>query len=376
MPRSPRIRVFICALLPALIAGCGSGGEARAEGGGRRGGAGRDRPVPVEIAPAEYGSAARTVTVSGSVEPIRSVGINSQLAGVLTTVSVEEGDRVAAGQLLARLDATELEAQVRSAEASRELAESNFARAEQLREAQVITAAEYDRDRAALAAARATLEQLRTRLAYATIRAPLDGVITEKEVENGDLVAPQTRLFTIADLSTMVVRVAVSERDVTSLLPGQSVALSLDALPERTVPGRIRRIFPAADSTTRLVPVEVAITGETTRGIRPGFLARVTFPLERRENVLLIPAGSVLGGSSGTSVFVIASDTARRRAVQTGVTTGGRIEITAGLEVGERVVTAGHNTLRDGMAVRIVSGPSGDTARPEARPAPAPAGGE
>ena len=350
----------------AAFAACGSGGgEAAAANGTRRGGGpeGADRIFPVEVAVAELGVAARTVTVSGTVEPIRSVGVNSQLAGALTLVAVEEGDRVREGQVLARLDDRELRAQVASAEASLELAESTYERAEQLRQARVITDAEYERDRAARAAARAQLQQLRTRLTYSTIRSPLSGVVTEKRVEAGDLVAPQTRLFTVADISTMVVRVPVSERDVTSLHPGVAVDVSLDALPGRMVSGRIRRVFPSADTATRLVPVEVALTGAATSLVRPGFLARVVFSLEARQDALLIPASALLGGSGGRSVFVVERDTVRRRAVQTGLTTQGRVEILAGLDRGERVVIAGHNTLRDGAAVRIVAAPLGDTAR-------------
>lgn len=360
----------------AVLAACGRGGsEAAAASGGRGGpGSGADRVFPVEIAVAQLGVAGRTVTVSGTVEPIRSVGVNSQLSGALTLVAVEEGDRVSEGQVLARLDDRELRAQVASAEASLELAESTYARAEQLRQAQVITDAEYERDRAARTAAQAQLQQLRTRLTHSTIRAPLTGVITEKRVETGDIVAPQTRLFTVADVSTMVVRVPVSERDVTALHPGQTVDVSLDALADRAVAGRIRRVFPSADTVTRLVPVEVALTGAGAGLVRPGFLARVTFPLEARQDALLIPASALLGGTGGSSVFVVQSDTARRRAVRTGLSFQGRVEILTGLEPGEQVVTAGQTTIRDGAAVRIVAAPIGDTARGQPAAARAPAG--
>src|SRR5690606_3331527 len=118
-----------------------------------------------------------------TIEPIRAVGINSQITGALLSVNVEEGNQVRQGAVLARIDSREIEAQLASAEAALELARRTAERSEQLRAQQIVTAAEYDRDQAALAAAQATRDQLRTRLSYATVRAPIAGVVTQKRVE-------------------------------------------------------------------------------------------------------------------------------------------------------------------------------------------------
>jgi RND family efflux transporter MFP subunit len=312
--------------------------------------------VPVETQPVASGRIARSVSVSGTVEPIRTVGVNAQLAGALQTVVAEEGSYVRSGTVLATVDDREIAAQLASAEASYQLAEANFQRAERLRERQVITAPEYERDRAALAAAQAQREQLRARLGYATVRAPLTGVVTEKNVEAGDVVGVQTRLFTIADISTMVVRVRVSELDVVELSAGDPAQVILDAFPGRLLTGRIRRVFPMADPVSRLVPVEVAITGPDARVARPGFLARVTFGLGAKENVRLVPASAIVKDASGSeAVYVIESDRAERRIVRTGLTSEGRVEILDGVDAGEMIVVTGTNNLRDGTAVRVVN---------------------
>src|SRR5690606_36567165 len=162
-------------------------------------------------------------------------------------------------------------------------AEAAYERAEQLRRSQVITIGEYERDRTAYAAALAQLDQLRTRRGYAVVRSPLNGIVLEKRVEAGDVVAPQTQLFRIGDVSTLVVRVPVSELDVVELSPGASAVMIFDAFPARTFTGRIRRIFPSADPGTRLVPVEVALDEAGAGVARPGFLARVTFALGARS---------------------------------------------------------------------------------------------
>lgn len=350
-------------LAALLLGGCGDEGAAATASGRGPGGSGGppgDRRTPVEVAVVERGAVARSATLTGAVEPLRQVGVNAQLGGVLTAVLVEEGDQVEQGQVLARLDDRELSAQVRAAEAQVELAESTFRRSEQLRAAQVVTEAEYERDRANLEAARAQLDQLRTRLGFTTIRAPISGVVTERRLMTGDVAAPQARLFSIANLDQLVVRLPVSELDVGELQVGQRVNLQMDALPNRTFVGRIRRIFPTADTTTRLVPVEVLLEGEGARRARPGYLARVTFQLGARDDVLRVPARAVIGGAGAEAVFVVEDAVAHRRPVITGLRQGDHVEIVSGLSDGESVIVAGHTTLRDGAAVRVIN-PNADT---------------
>jgi membrane fusion protein, multidrug efflux system len=360
-------RMHISRMAGALVlalgtAACGGGGEdAQAAStpqggpgmGGRGGAAGGARVAVVEVQPVTRGSIARQVTVSGTVEPVRSIGVNSQLSGAVNVVAVQEGDLVRQGAILARMDSRELTAQLAAAEAQFEVTKAAFERAEQLRERRVITLPEYERERTAYAAAMAQVEQLRTRVGFATVRSPVTGVVTEKRVESGDIVGNQARLFTVADVSELVTRVGVSELDVVELSQGDAVTISLDAFPGTALRGRIRRIFPVADPTTRLVPVEVAFDAASARIARPGFLARVTFDLATSENVLLLPVAAVLGAQGAQSVFMVADGAATRRTVTTGLTSQGRIEIVSGLEEGDGVVVAGNNTLREGMTVRV-----------------------
>ena len=156
--------------LLAFLAACG--GDARGEAGGSRarngavpgaGGPGggpdraNNRPSPVEVATVSRGTLARTSTVSGILEPLRTVGVNALMSGALLVVKVEEGNYVREGQTLAQIDARELEAQVKSATAALELAESTAKRSDELWRQRIVTALEYERDRAALASAQARL---------------------------------------------------------------------------------------------------------------------------------------------------------------------------------------------------------------------------
>lgn len=361
-----RGRMSLAALsAAAFLTACGGGGDAGSAAGGPGGGGGRGGPggpggagqaSPVETAVVVEGDISRVVVLPGTVEPIRTIGVNAQVAGALLEVSVEEGDRVEEGQIVARLDDRELQAQLRSAEASYEVAEAAFDRARQLLERQVITQPEYEAERTGFEAARAQLDQLRTRVGFTEVRAPIGGVVTTKLVQTGDVVGNQGRLLEVAEVDTMVVRVAVSELDIVQIHEGDRVDVTLDALSDEVLQATVRRVFPAADPTTRLIPVEVALSAADGRRARPGFLARVSFELDPKPNARLIPASAIVSRGGGEGVYLVADSTVVLRSVTPGLTSGGQIEIVDGLDVGDRVVTLGANLLRDGGKIRDVTG--------------------
>lgn len=355
-----RARLAWTMVLAAALA-CGGDDPPAGRPGGAAGGpggpGGGPRVTIVEVATVENGSIDREVEVSGVVEPIRTMSVNSQLATTVRSVLAEEGDRVSSGAVLARLEDAELALELESARAALEAAQAAFERAEQLREREVITLPEYERERTALAVAEAVHRRLQTRVGYATIRSPISGVVTAKHVEAGDVVGAQTPLFEVADVSTLVVPIGVSELDVGQLAAGDTVEVSLDALPDRPLRGRIRRVFPAADPATRLVPVEVAV--EPGSLARPGYLARVRLRLDERRDVPLVPAAAVLTGPDGEeSAFVVENGKAFRREVQTGLVSKGQVEVVQGLSAGETVVVEGGSSLREGASVRAVGDPA------------------
>ena len=347
--------LFVVTATTLATTACNRGEPAPAPGatGGRAGG-GAARVIPVQLGAVQRGTISRSVVVTGVVEPIRTIAVNSQLAGALLSVNAQEGDAVRQGEVLARVDDRELQAQLAAAEAAFQVAESQFQRSQQLRDRKVITAPEYDRDRTAYASAKAQYDQLRTRIGYATVRAPLSGIVTEKTVETGDVIGNQQRLFSIADVSNMVARVGVSELDVVDLKRGDRVDVTLDAIPDRPLKGSIRRVFPQGDPTTRLVPVEIVLDAASARVARPGFLARVTFHLGTRNGVLLVPGTAIVGAQGSEAVFIVENGKAVRRSVETGATSEGRVEIVSGLVEGDEIVTIGNNLLRDGVNVRAV----------------------
>jgi len=341
-------RVFALFLLAAPA--CAGGGEAAPSSGG----AGAIRALPVAASAVVRRDLARSVQVAGSVEAVRGIGVNSQTSGTVMAIHAQEGDRVAAGALLARLDGREAEAQLARAQAVLENATAKFVRDSGLHAQTIVTDAEFEASRSAYAVARSDVQLWETRRAFTRILAPSAGVVTTKLIEAGSAVSPNQRLFDLADVSLLVVRVQLSELDVVHLEPGATVAVRLDAYPDARLEGRVRRIFPSADPASRLVPVEVALGARPPDvEVRPGYLARVEFALDRRSHALAVPASAVGVTNAGSFVYVVQDDTLAHKDVTVGVTVEGWVEVTKGVDEGEQVVVSGHTNLRPGARVRV-----------------------
>jgi len=306
---------------------------------------------------------ARSVTLTAPVEPIRRIGVNSQMTGTVLRVHVQEGDRLRAGDLMAELDTREFEAQSERARATLANADAAYRRATEMHDRQIITEAEFEQAKAAFGTARSDVALWETRLGFGRIRAPAPGVVTAKLVEAGSAVSPNQRVFELADESLLVTRVQVSELDVVHLTGGEHVSVILDAYPATPVPGRVRRIFPGADPQSRLVPVEIAL-GTPPAGVvvRPGFLARVRLDLDAIEGALTVPNSALGAAADGAFVYTVDADTIVRRPVSTGLGADGWMQIVSGLAEGDRVVTSGHTNLRNGVRVRVADAGPADTA--------------
>ena len=313
----------------------------------------RTSPVAaVDVAPRDL---SRQIDLVGTVRPRLAVRIPSRMRGTLLLVRVEEGDRVEAGELLARFDTAEQSAELNRAEAEEIFARTEFSYMERLRATDAVSRNELERARVTLTVAEAERQLWQTRADFGEVRAPRAGVISGRHVEPGEAVDAQEVLFELVALDQLVLRAQVSELDVVHLSPGQTARVRVDALPKLELEGRIGRIFPTADASSRLVTVELMLPPDATNhGVRPGFLARVRLQVDRRESVLAVPAVAVGENGSERFVFVINGDVLERRTVEPGVTRAQWTEVTSGLEAGDVVLATNPADMRVGARVRIV----------------------
>lgn len=333
-----------------LLAACADDPEPAAQGQSEA------RALPVQALTVAPRDLSRIVTVSNAVEPMRVIRLAARTEGVLDEVLVEEGDTVQAGQHLARIDVREQEAELNRARARLQERRATFERFEQLRERNYVDLASYEAARSELKVTETDVELWETRVQFGTVTSSIDGTVVGRYIEPGEAISRHAALFSIADLSSLVVRLGVSELDVGNLRAGDAVVVNIDAVGERNpVPGLIRRIFPAAESDSRLITVEVGLPDSQDFGVRPGFLARARLLVEQRENVLAVPAGAVAESDGEFFVMVVdGGERLERRVIQPGVIRGAWREVLSGLEAGERVVTANPMEMTAGERVRVV----------------------
>jgi len=207
---------------------------------------------------------------------------------------------------------------------------------------------------AKLVAAKARLEMAEINLAESTITSPLDGVVTARHVDAGNLITEGTAIVTIADTATVRVIVALAERYASEVGPGTPARIRVDAYPENEFEAAVYSVYPALDRQTHTLQVEIRLDNERLL-LKPGMFARVTLVAERKEDVVVISRDVVLGGKINEPyVYVVNNDVAHKRLVKLGITQAARCEIVEGLNPGEKVVTDGMHYLIDGAAVEVV----------------------
>lgn len=315
-----------------------------------------ERSLPIQALSVAPRDLSRVVTVSNSVEPLRVIRLAARTDGVLNEVLVEEGDSVREGQRLAAIDVREQAAELARARARLQERQATFERFEQLRERNYVDLASYEAARAELKVAETDVELWQTRVEFGTVRSSIDGTVVGRYIEPGEAISRHAALFSIADLSSLVVRLGVSELDVGNLRVGDAVVVNIDAVGDQNpVGGLIRRIFPAAEADSRLITVEVELPQGQAHGVRPGFLARARLLVDQRENALAVPAGSVAESDGEFFVMVVNGDERlERRVIEPGVIRGSWREVLSGLQAGDRVVAANPLEMTAGDRVRVV----------------------
>jgi len=341
-------RLLALAVLAAMVSGCG--GRSAAESAG---GPAKAEPVTVTVANVAVRPVERTVSVVGTLAANAQAEVASEIDGRVVGIDADLGDRVARGQVLARVRSDEIEAQLREADASLAQAAGDESRAEPLRTAGIISAQEYERVRMTRDVTRARRDRLRIQLENTTIRAPLDASIAARLVDAGNYVHAGTAVFRVVQDDPLKFRGEVPERDVPMLRPGQGMRIAVDAFPGETFTGHVTRIGSAADAAARALAFEAEVTN-TDHRLRPGFFGHGEVIIEKDERALAVPRAAVTMFAGVTKLFLIEDGLAHEHPVVLGVDLGdGWVEISEGISQGKQVATSGISKLADGTAVVV-----------------------
>lgn len=340
--------ISFAAILALALAGCGNGdepAEARAA-------------APVRVAAVEQAPAAESLRAVGVLAPADEVRLAFKTGGVIQSIAVVQGAQVVQGQLLATLAQDEVAAKVAEARAVAGQSARDLERGKALLADEVATREQVETLTTAHKVAEAQLRSALFNARYARIEAPGDGVVLRKLAEPDEQVAAGQPVLVVGNTSGgWVVRASLADRDVVRIATGDAAEVTLDAYPGRRFAARVVEIAAAADPRTGTYEMKVSVQPEGARFVQ-GLVAKVTVADPETESVAVVPVTSLLEADGGlATVFVVAKgNVARKVSVRTGRLLGERVEVLAGLDVGDQVVTEGAAWLDDNDPVRVLGG--------------------
>jgi RND family efflux transporter MFP subunit len=344
---APGIRLVRLAVIIAMLAALTACAKQEAQA--------EREPTPVHVTPAAAGPAVPPIDTTGIVAARDEQRLSFKVGGLVQQVAVREGDEVKAGQLLARLDQTEIAAQVAQARQLAEKAERDLARGEALHADQVIPLEQVQNLRTQSEVARAQHQAARFNAEYAVIRAPGDGAVLRRLAEEREVVAPGQVVLVLGRRdSGHVVRLAVADRDAVRIRHGDPVTVRLDAWPGEEFTATVTQIASAADAATGLFQVEARLESGA-RTLASGLVGRVRLtPGSDGATLPHVPIGAVLEGQGDeAAVFIADGNIARRRDVRVAFVTADGVAIREGLAPGDPVITAGAPYLDDGDTIVV-----------------------
>jgi len=337
----------LAGLVGALAAGCKNGKateDADAE---------KNATVPVEVQPLKRAEMVAVYSGTAPIEAHEEATVVAKVGGEARQIFVEEGDAVKTGQVLARLDGDRLRLTLAQTEANLRKLERDYKRTLELAEKGLVPKSTAENTKYDLDALRAGYDSARLELSYTEIRAPIDGVISARNIKVGNTIGPNDPTFTVTDLDPLLAFVHVPEKEFRKIAPGQNAEVVIDALGGARFIGTISRISPTVDPQTGTFRARVEVP-DATRTLKPGMFARVNIVYERRQDALQLPRTAIIEADGQQSVFVVGSGKAEQRTIETGLANGGWIEVLGGLKGSEQVVTVGQAGLKTGTLVKIV----------------------
>lgn len=361
-------------------------------------------PLAVDTAKVEARELQRTVEAVGTLDPNEEVTVSNQVEGTVEKLSVDLGDAVRQGQVIAQLDTRELElavhqqsaalqqelarlgltdanaavdegttSQVRQAEATFEEASIRLDRVKRLADQGVLPKQQLDEQqarydvteaavrssretvrniRATIAARKAALSLAEKKLADAKIASPMNGYIKDRFVTEGQFLRSNSPVVSVVQNSPLKLRVDVPEAAVSSVRVGSPVEFHVDAFPDRTFAGRITRLSPSVDQQSRTLKLEV-IVNNSDATLKPGFFARVRIQTDRKDKALVVPTEALFTFAGLEKLFIVEGGKVAERIVRSGSRLDGHVEIVEGVREGELVAKSNLGNLQQGREVSV-----------------------
>lgn len=355
-PASPRRRGIIAAiaLIVLIIVAASTGGfglfRSAPPSAAAAGGPGEMPPMPVDVDTARRETVVDAVRATGRIEAVQAIELRPDEEGRITELLFREGQTVAAGTPLVRIDDALLRAQAERAGADHELARQQLDRITRLRADNAASPADLERAHAAARSAEAALSLLELQIERTTVRAPFAGVVGQRFVSAGDYVTTTTPLLTLQTIDPQRAVIDVPERYAGQLRVGQNVDFTVAAQPGRIFTAQVDFIDPIVQDASRTIVVKGAAPNPAGV-LKPGMFIEARLATATRENAIVVPEDAIQPLRTANVVWAVKDGTASRRVVELGARTRGLVEIIGPVEPGELVVVGGLERMAEGMPI-------------------------
>jgi membrane fusion protein, multidrug efflux system len=351
-----------------LAAACADGNAGTADTAGAAGAAGTVSPagtptgrvINVEVVTVAGSDFAESVRLTGTVSAYRDVTVAAEETGIILALPVAKGSPVSAGQVIARIDDRILQAQVAQARAQADITREVAERRERLfRDSNVGTELGVLEAKSAAQQAAASLEALTQRLNRTVVRAPIPGILDDRQVEIGSMVSMGTPVARIIDVNPAKISAGVPERFAADITPGTRARVTIDALPGRTFDARVDYVGAAVNPRNRTFPIELTLPNPG-RAIKPEMVANVDVIKRNVAQAVVVPQEALVRVENGFVAFVVeesgSGPIARARSVVTGAAQRNQVVVQSGLQPGDRLIVVGQQLVANGDRVTVVGG--------------------
>ncbi|HYK76846.1 MAG TPA: efflux RND transporter periplasmic adaptor subunit [Daejeonella sp.] len=290
-------------------------------------------------------------SANGNFKAAQQLTFTAENSGRITKIFVDEGSRVSKGQVIATIDAETLTADLQATQLAYETAKKDLERYESSFQTGGVTQQQLDQAKLNTRNALTRLQQSKIKTGDANIKAPFNGIVNKRFIEQGAYVAPGTQLFQLVDVSKLKLAVTVNESQVANLKIGDQVRIKSNVFPDQDFTGKVRFIAPLADNSLNF-PVEIEIANNPGNQLRAGMYGTAIFEFPKQAPALTVPRTAFVGSVSSNRIYVLeAGNVAKERKVIPGRTAGDLVEILEGLKEGETVIISGQINLTDGAKV-------------------------
>lgn len=302
----------------------------------------------IEVSPSEFSN---SLSITGSIDANEKVDIRSEVSGVVRSISFREGGRVQKGQVLLKIDDSELRAQLSQALTRENLASGTENRAKQLLEKEAISQEEFDIALADLRSLKAQTQLIRAQLAKTSVNAPFSGTIGLRSISEGEYVTPTTIVATLVNTNPVKITFSIPEKYSNQIKNNSKIAFTLSGSNKKYA-ATVYAIEPQVEAATRTLQLRARASNDDGLLI-PGSFANITLPLNTIDDALLVPSEAIIPVQNGKKVFVSSNGKAKEVMVETSSRTEKEVLITSGLAAGDTVLTTGIMTLKEGSPVKV-----------------------